>query len=694
MTLENFKQLVNETQAKIPIELESIYKYLGISENGSYLTSTITDRLYALIRESLSANNEDDHSKITKFKEFRDELIFREVLNGESSKKYLEIVNILKDACGHELKYIQNSSSQKQWQVAIQCAVDYLKFSPHTSLFYQTLRDEFPKTYDRAITAVKLRELGCTIEVFNADIIINGINELYQNISDRVQIVGGLTFAKFIFTYLGEKAYSEIFERYKITRSVSTIENDQKPQVPFGYLLNLCVKYPYFSKVPVDHSNEFKSIIDLATNITFSVYGAQPYSQWEAILLDGDKIIKFLTNIALWDSIYAIPQCRPSSALEIAFGIFNPLPDEAFERDFGFSRNEVRLVTQKVNDQLKNKKGPFTIDFNELDKKLYRIKRDKIESILDCMSHIKAANKEYDEPSDYLKIDYNFKPFIKTGKLQYLVLDKSWSSPSYFESIAAKIRESNKNLDQQLGHPMEDFLHDKFKEKGILALTGEYSYLGKEGECDFLIETDKAIILIEAKKKVLTRKSKSGDDIEIILDLSDSILAAQQQAGRTAIVLMEAGSVSLRQPDGSTKIVELKGREIERIALTQLEYGGFQDRMVMEKFLMTLLTHTINTNSTDSRVVKKIAALASKQQDWIDQYKKLCSLDSKFEHWPFRNCWFFSLPQMIEVINVSRDSETFYEAFTANKYVSTGTMDWYTEYEYMMILNKSKKENS
>ncbi len=38
MTLEYVKQLVNETEPKIPIKLECIYKYLGITENGFYLT--------------------------------------------------------------------------------------------------------------------------------------------------------------------------------------------------------------------------------------------------------------------------------------------------------------------------------------------------------------------------------------------------------------------------------------------------------------------------------------------------------------------------------------------------------------------------------------------------------------------------------------------------------------------------------
>lgn len=694
MTLDYFKEIVDTTPANIPAGLENIYKYLGISENGSYTHTVVTDQIYKLIKESLSSDPDDDHITLTQFLMLKDELVYREVLEGDSARKFLEILNVIRDACRHELKYIQGPSSQKQWKAAIQYAVDYLEFSPNTYLFFETLREQYPKDYDRALSAKKLRELGCNVNVAGGEIVFEGVNEIYENISNKVKSLGGLTVAKLIFSFLGEKAYSETFERYKIVRDVSTIENDKEPQVPFGYLLNLCVKYPYFSKHKTDNSKDFAVIVDLATVTVNAVYGAQPYSQWESILLDGNKIIKFLTNIALWDAMYSIPQCKPSTALEIALGVFNPLSDDTFLNDFGFRSDEVRLVVQKVNEQIKNKKGPIMINFDELDKKLYRIKNKKIECILDLMSHMQSANKEYHEPSDYLKIDFNFKPFIKTGKLSYLVLDKSWCSPAYFEAIATKIRDANKNLDQQLGHPIEDFLHGKFKENGIVALTGEYRYQGLDGECDFLIETDKAIILIEVKKKVLTRKSKSGSDTEIIIDLSDSILEAQRQAGRTAIILMDAGSITLKQPDGSNKIVELKGREIERIALTQLEYGGFQDRMVMEKFLMTLLSHKVNTTSQDKRVTNKLAALNAKQQDWVEQYKKLCILDSKFEHWPYRNCWFFSLPQLIELINVSQDSESFYKAFTGNKYVSTGTMDWYTEYEYMMKLNNSNIENS
>jgi hypothetical protein len=45
-------------------------------------------------------------------------------------------------------------------------------------------------------------------------------------------------------------------------------------------------------------------------------------------------------------------------------------------------------------------------------------KKNKIEQILDIFSHTQSANTNYHEPSDYLKIDFNFKPLIKTGKLK------------------------------------------------------------------------------------------------------------------------------------------------------------------------------------------------------------------------------------------------------------------------------------
>lgn len=686
MELPHFKKLVDNSSALIPSGLEEAYTYLNIPDTTYYLSSNISQNLYEKIRNALSVKETGSTIEAKKILSLKDELVFRKVLYGERPDKYLQVFKVIRDACSRELKYFPTAS--ENWKEAIQFAQDYLKFSPDTFSMYEDLREEYPKEFDRATAAKRLEQYGCSVKVENSEIIISNLNPVFADMSKKIENLGGLTLARIIFGYLAESLYSNFFERYKVSRLTSTIPHHQSPQIPFGYLLNLCASFPFDKKKTIYSQKQTDDIFNLAKDIAIAVCGSQPYSQWEYILASGDKIVNILTDIALWDSIYSVPQCKPTLALEIAFGIFEHFPDDKFRIEFGHTKREAELVCYKILEQIKDVNGPVEIDLNKLTKRLYRLKKNKIEKILDIFSHTKSINTNYHEPSDYLKIDFNFKPLIKIGKLRYLVMDKSWCAPSYYEAIAAKIRETNKKLDQQLGHPIEDFLHRKFKEKGIVALTGDYTYLGQAGECDFLIESDKSIILIEVKKKPLTRKSKSGNDIDIIIDLSSSVLEAQRQAGRTAIVLMESGSIELKQTDGSTKVVCLNGREIERIALTQLEYGAFQDRITMENFLKSLLTHTIKTTSGNPQIVKKFDDLASKQHDWIEQYKKFKDLDPDFEHWAYRNCWFFSLPQILELINISSCNNSFDKALKANKYVMMGTMDWYTEYEYTMKMNQ------
>lgn len=65
----------------------------------------------------------------------------------------------------------------------------------------------------------------------------------------------------------------------------------------------------------------------------------------------------------------------------------------------------------------------------------------------------------------------------------------------------------------------------------------KYKYQKVKGECDFIIECKNSIIIIEAKKKVLTIKSKSEQNYNIFMDLSTSLLKSQIQAGKVEFLL-------------------------------------------------------------------------------------------------------------------------------------------------------------
>lgn len=701
MLLDDFKHAVDSCSATIsPDNLEQVCQELEIDTTNGYGRSQVTDKLYQSIRDALHLDSEDNPDKISKRKllKLQSELVYRHVLYGEDPVEYLKTLKVIQDSCRQDGNYFPPFSDTNKWEKAIISCKNYNTFSPSThSILFGKIRDDYPKDFDIATSVMRLVEKGCEIEITNSDIQIKtGLEVVVNELREKIKAVGGIVVAKSLFNHLNQlKKYSTRFERYFITREASGISFDQRPQIPFGFLLNLSLKYPYENikvKKPQALLNE---IIDLAITISNGAYGVQHYNFWEFHFQSGETIIQFCTEIALWDSMFTIPQCRPSSALEICDNLFSFVRDTDFKRATGFSMQEFLQVSNAINQLTLDTHSPTTVYHSAITKTLNHIDKNTIQNILDFISHPTAVNENYSLPSDYSSIDFGQKPLMKLGATKFLLANKSWCAPNYFESLATPLREYFKllkrDLDNELGGQLEIYLQNKLTSKGITFVTGDYDVDGIHGECDLLIESEKSIILIEFKKKVLTRKSKSGIDINILLDLSDSILAAQLQAGRTEIILREKGSITLNSKDGKTKIVNFNDRQIERVALTQLEFGGFQDRSIINQFLKSLLTHSFGTHSKDANIIKKFEKLAEKQAVWVEQYNKLYDLDKGFAHFPFFNCWFLSLPQLMEVIDISTDNNSFYETFRKTKHVSMNTLDWYKEFDIATKLQHEAK---
>jgi len=687
MLLDDFKKAVDSYSTTIsPDNILHACEQLGIDTSSGYSGHQVTSKLYENIKEALKFDNKEEPEKISRSKllKLQSELVYRHVLYNEDPVEYLKTLKVINDSCRPNANYFPPFSETSKWEKAIINCKNYNKFSPSThSILFGKIRDEYPKDFDLATSAKRLIERGCKIEIKNSDIqILSGLEAVVDELNEKVKTIGGIILAKSLFNHLSQHGkYSKRFERYFITREASGISFDQRPQIPFGFLLNLSLKYPFENHKIKNHQTLLNEIIDLAVIITNGAYGVQHYNYWEYHFQSGETIIQFCTEIALWDSMFTIPQCRPSAALEITDKLFSFIDDNSFQSALGFTKQQLLLVSNEIHLIASDPNLPTTIYHSALSNKLQQIDKNTIQIILDFLSHSATVNEKYILPSDYSSIDFFLKPLIKLANTKFLLMNKSWCSPNYYESIATKLRDSVLNLESKIGNQIEIFLQDKLSEKGITFSTGKYLDSGVDGECDLLIESEKAIVLIECKKKVLKRESKSGNDITLLLDLAESILEAQIQTGRTEIILREKGSISLKSKDGKTTIVNFNDRQIERVALTQLEFGGFQDRTIINQFLKSLLTHSFGTYSTDTNIIKKFEKLAEKQKVWVEQYNKLYNLDKGFSHFPYFNCWFLSLPQLLEVINISTDNNSFYETFRKIKHVSRNTLDWYREFD-------------
>lgn len=690
MLLDDFKHVVDNCPATIsPNNLELICKVLEIDTTNGYVRSQITDKLYQNIREAIHLNREDKADNISRrtFLKLQSDLIYRYILYNENPVEYLKVLKVIQDSCRQNGDYLSPLSNIIDWEIAVTNAKNFNAFSSSTfSTKLESLRRDYPKDFDIATSVKRLVEKGCKVEIKDSNFhIISGFEAIVEEINEKVKNIGGIVLAQSLFNHLNNhKNYSERFERYFITREASGISFDQRPQIPYGFLLNLSLKHLHEKPKIKNLQAELDGIVDLAIIITNS-FGVQQYNFWEFHFHSGETVIQFYTDIVLWDTMFTIPQCRPSLALDICDNLFSFISDNDFQNALGFTRTDFLSVSAEVNKLATIIHSPTTVYHSSICKSLKQIDPSNILTILDLLSHHSDVNKKYNLPSDYTSIDFWKKPLIKLGATKFLLMNKSWSAPNYFEAIASALRDNFKSLkrdlDNELGEQLEIYLQHKLTAKGITFTTGDYDVDGLHGECDLLIESEKAIILIEFKKKVLTGKAKSGVDTDLLIDLSKSIIDAQFQAGRTEIILREKGNITLAAKERSTQTVFLNDRQIDRVALTQLEFGGFHDKSIFKHLLKALLTHTFGTHLTDRKTLEKFEELNEKQAKWVDQYNKLCEIDTDYPKHPFFNCLFMSLPQLLEVIKLSSDNNAFCENLSKTKYVTLNTLDWYREFD-------------
>jgi hypothetical protein len=684
----------NSTLDDVKDDYRLLAARLAIDITYHYSPRLIQDEIIKRFKADFDKNGatENDSISVNKLGEIAENLIYKFLLFEEPVLEYLNILQTLFTIKDARIKRIPPLEDTESWGRIISNLKDYKLVSKNTyDLSPDTLREHYPQEYDRVTQLKKLISVGCKVSIINDDIEIKDTELAINRLDDLIKEIGGITLANGIFNLLKKSNYSSYFERYHLIRQGNGLSMHQKPQIPFGYLLNLCVKYPYENRSPKNINHQLIEIQNLSIAIVTGCYNVQHYNQWTNFFQTGETIIKFCTEIALWDSIYSLIQIRPQLSLEILQELFNEIDDEIFVQIIGVYKEDCFSVIRELFNSVKSINGIKIIYLSAVSKAHKNIDKQEIKKILDLISHSSIPNSKYLLPSDITEVDFQFNPLVKLGETKYILMDKSWCSPSLFESFATEFRLAKvKNFDSNIGYALEKLIYNWLLSHNITYWHGNYTIDSINGECDLLIETNEAIILIEFKKKVLTRKAKSGIDINILIDLSDSILSSQLQAGRTELALREKGEITLTDiKTNSSNTVYWKKRTIERISLTQLDFGGFHDKTIINQFFNALLTNSYGTHSEEKRIIKKFESLKEKQQVWGDQYTKLKTLDKGFDHFPFFNCSFLNLGQLLEIINLSSDNDSFYDRLKSNKFVTFGTLDFYREFELKNNLDKN-----
>ena len=611
------------------------------------------------------------------------EFVYRHVIYNEDSLPYLQIIKIIFD-CVNPSKFPYFDDDN--WRTIIKLCKNILNFPNSLILYEKNLKKDYNKDFNRATSIKYLLSKNCKIKISNGDVeFISGLGNVYKELDDKITEFGGINL---IFECFFRMSYNPTFDRYFLIRDLSY--NSKDIDIPWGYILNLSLKHLQLKHISKRSKYEklFHEIIHLASVIVNGVYNVQEYSIWHYIFLDRRDLPLDISNLVLYDSLFTISQSNCYLESKICKFLFS-YDDDFFKQHLGFSIEDYILVLKSFMDFWKENKKPYLINLSR--RNHYILPYDTYSKILNFMAHPENLNEDYLEPNDFLSINFFEKPLIKYDNNSFFLPPLPWAAPNFYEALVSPLRnfyerELSKDLDEVLGERLEMFIAGMLEERGITFIKGgKFKFMKNEAECDFIIESDNSIIIIEVKKKVLTRNSKSGRDYSIFFDLSNSLLYSQIQAGKVELLLKENGKILL-DSNNSKYTVSWKNRVIKRISLTQFEYGSLNNQIFVEKFFESLLNANYVLVNGDDDLNKKFTKFIKRSVQFREQYIKLDDFHKEdFKSFVYR-CYFMSLSQLYEILKRSTDNNSFDENLPDNRF-QFGTFDWYYEYD---ILNRGE----
>ena len=707
---QKFKDLVDTTDSSISFndnDIENL-KFLYNHYRISYTTSLSRDQIINHLSEQIKRSLIPGKSKAIYLWRLRDQVIIRFILDDQPLQPYLSILKRILEVI--EMDDHLPLESEEEWRIAIRNVKDYYAISGESNgLDIEYLKQLFLRQFSVASSAKALRNYGYKLEVKDGKICIEESEQekIARAIECDIQLIGGLEIAKRLFSII-QNLYDPEQERYHLVRRLKAYNNkNTQPEIPVGYLLNLCVKH--LEKSPILSPNpkgNWERMVKLATIFT-SVFDVQPYNYFQLDFKTLDNLSEFLQEIAVYDSIFCLNQLRPSDVPRILRGLFSLINVDDINKiqvKLGWIPEQAILVAEAILNIDVDKLSPIIFTKEQVKDQLPDLDTTVIEKILDIYCHPhNQANSEYKIPTDFRDKKYTFflKPLLKLDRDEYVLMDRSWCSPAFYEALMYTLNEIKipANIHRQMGDYLESFVKEQLQSLKIkysyghyLVDSSKYQTAKKHGECDIIIESDDTIIFIEIKKKSLTNNAKGGCDAAIFADLVGSLLDTQIQLGWHEIIIRSeeyleltpkavAPSAPKEEPNNKYRL-ELNGRSIERVTLTLLDFGGFQDRNFLCQFLQLMLS-TSSIDALDSENAKELINRSEINENlpiFLKQHEHLKSLNPRQKQFPFYDCWFLSLPQFLILIDDLSEKKSIKKLLDKTKYISTASLNFYFEY--------------
>lgn len=450
---------------------------------------------------------------------------------------------------------------------------------------------------------------------------------------------------------------------------------------PWGYLFNLALANLHRPRLAKNKYETYCEVTDLARHY-FGTKRLQTFTKYEDMNHTPQTILKAITRQIEYDQQFAIDQIAVPHMNKIMFGIFTS-PKLANINLSLYLEIYAWSSANATHDKL------FIFDLDTVFRALnYRYLRSSIKAALDRLSFsISQINKGYLRPEHINLRNYHQRPFVSVED-RYAYANPNLCGYGFYSSLLELCKEKGIN-GKLIGDITEDLFGNALRDRGIsffenqkykipLDVRDELQINSKERECDFIIETKSTVIFVELKRKTLTSDARSGSPLHSMIDIAQSLLHAQAQAGCHEYMLRRNGEIQFL--DGSK--IELKNREIERVAVSMFGYFGIQDGFFVSQILNNVIGGEINSETPDADEKINIHLREINHQFNTDLFKRTYGDTAN----KFIESRFFSIPQILELLSNSSSNEEFETELNRTKHCGTNCKDWFVDYHFLRRL--------
>ncbi len=351
--------------------------------------------------------------------------------------------------------------------------------------------------------------IGCDLEISTDDI--------FCDIYDRILKYGSLSFYKRIC-----KELYRWFDRKEKRIRINNEENTELPTLLI-YSIRALSENVRIAKADVEDArympdiNDFQKIL-MDTKYAIILLDVNNEHDLEFLLPSDER--NYLERIMNYSSVYDIHQYVPEGMLFLIHRII----DAYRKRLETYYNCDSDILFNIISRLIRNAQNDFETGI--ITKIPYRSVSDDERNILDLMAVKNPINETYSIPTQWNKVNSDSEWVIKRLDAYYII-PPIVSMLGVYDKIGKALNWAD------FGPQIEKAVFDLFQDiAGLKTYSGKYLFENQVCECDAVIMGTEHALIIECKRKGISRLARGGTDVNIVKDIAETYFSSQSQAYR------------------------------------------------------------------------------------------------------------------------------------------------------------------